>query len=613
MVTKEVPSFYQEQSHPSEYPRILIFPSRERFTNVWGANFEDQYFNVVFLPRNSLPVLADNDKRQYIFLQRSPWINERTWTRFNTGLNSRTLLMTSTTEEVDLRKLWYSLVYIEASPASLVNAARFLDPKNHSLRELYNSFSQPIKPAVYDEFIDLILAGKFINSKGSLKKVPDFEGEMLMLATLVGDRKSAEELARRKYILQNRDQATHPSVQFDQNAQASTGLGIKNLVAVHSTNYLPYVDNSGVYIRSSFDGSNEVDPRLSIHFALNHHVVSHKMGNWDENPYVLIAPLQDLIDLNGPPTSLRPEDTYFTTSPGMPLKIPLSSKLLIPREFRNYAIPLDSHRYGQKNFSKEELDLISTNWPNLFWDSKRLRDAQYHREVWWKGYTFPGRWSSLEGLVRARLIGARQENRERYFYESSPRLLYRAGINLAKTAIGEMKRIVGPKGDALDKFIDTLLPAYPSPDEMGAYSAIRKDLEDLLGPINKTIVVERAVTDLGYKLVHIDPYYLENEDYNIEEAEIPPFVSEVLELAERAGISSVRHPKTVEGDQDQLLHTIKKAASGIYEHMTYCERKKMLVDCQKWVREAFLDINQQYRRMIYLTGTYHIGDFTTLL
>lgn len=92
---------------------------------------------------------------------------------------------------------------------------------------------------------------------------------------------------------------------------------------VHATRFKPIENKDGAYdVRTTGDATGFEYVRNTIHVSLNHKVVSHMGGKWDQAPYVLISPMRLMVDVNGPPVSDQEWDTWWIRNPGETLKFP---------------------------------------------------------------------------------------------------------------------------------------------------------------------------------------------------------------------------------------------------------------------------------------------------
>lgn len=605
-------------------------------TNTFQISFDDRDTLVVFYPPNTFPNLLEADVKEpiYMFGRKAPLIPDQGWDNFVKkikNLKPPVTLIQETSAHSHIHFGGRLTAAVEAHPISLLNAATALDPGNYSLAHLHRAFTQPIKGPIYGEFIDLILAGKFIDSRNQMKTVPDFEGEALMLCVLLGDRKSAEELIKRRQAILAIDEVNLHEKATDLSATTESGLAMKDLLAVHATEHLPIVDESGnLYIRSIFDGSNESGSRLTIHFALNHFVGSHKNGDWHYRPFVVLAPLTDLIELNGLPSSLRPEDTYFCVSPGEGLKLPESTVLVLPEENYN-SLQRQSMRakvlgYRMSNFTKSDIEAISSEWGQVFWTEYDTRDRPFdvgEPSFLDTEYEHPARFKLLDEFIEANLqIGL--GNFGMHYY--SPGIDPRKDLWMwfTRGARGNLENIFHHHDD-LEKLMRSKSKDFSFERKWVlpyVLSILGKAVDVELGSINKKMIVQNTIESLGFSVNNIEPHYLGYEDWR--EDLFPDRVKEVLALAAGVGIPSKRHGYTTEKlVEDQIdpgsfgsglrnnlyLKYTPSEDKDYHYHPSQEDLKARVLKEQQELRESFWVCNPQLRRVTYLMGGYQIADF----
>ena len=171
------------------------------------------------------------------------------------------------------------------------------------------------------DLIDKLIAANCITDDQNLweDSLSGADAEALVILSLLGDNEANEYLdskleEMRKLDMQRESQdKTENEFPVDINKQA----------CVHATRFRPVVNSDGSHeVKTLSDATNFEFLRNTIHVSLNHKVVSHMMGKWDQAPYVLISPMKKMVDINGPPISDQEWDTWWTRNPGETLKFP---------------------------------------------------------------------------------------------------------------------------------------------------------------------------------------------------------------------------------------------------------------------------------------------------
>ena len=136
-------------------------------------------------------------------------------------------------------------------------------------------------------------------------------------------------------------------------------INIDKICLVHATRFYPKKNKKGGYtIETTAHATDYIQPRATVHFTCNHIVESHLYGNWDDAPYVVIAPLSDIIALNGKPRRFSAVDTFFLPDPDEGMQMPNSTMIVAPSDKmpadKLYILASNNHAYYRtKNFSEE--------------------------------------------------------------------------------------------------------------------------------------------------------------------------------------------------------------------------------------------------------------------
>jgi len=219
--------------------------------------------------------------------------------------------------------------FVESNPQNLIDLAVYLGVEDEELRTIRAQMAQRTPGPEANTFMDKVIAAKIIDEKGEFKSHRTDDGEALVILALQGNRAAQELLDKKVSVLQQKDALRAEHIvdearqmgKIGQQATTAKALPLHELVAVHATGFRPAHNDENIQIQSTFDGTDWSDPRNTVHFALNHQVASHMYGSWDQQPYVVVSPLEDVIEQNKKPDVLNTVDTFFEMSPGTPLNL----------------------------------------------------------------------------------------------------------------------------------------------------------------------------------------------------------------------------------------------------------------------------------------------------
>ncbi len=133
----------------------------------------------------------------------------------------------------------------------------------------------------------------------------------------------------------------------------------ENWVFVHATNYEPKNNEKGeMYIPPTAMVTDL--PRASVHGKLNAVVGANSAGSWDKAPFVVLAPFNDVVRLNGNPQEVSVDDTYFIPDPDTGLVLPKNAYLIKPDPNADKLINFGEGviTYKTDNYTNEEIGKI---------------------------------------------------------------------------------------------------------------------------------------------------------------------------------------------------------------------------------------------------------------
>ena len=132
-----------------------------------------------------------------------------------------------------------------------------------------------------------------------------------------------------------------------------------NWVFVHATNYEPKNNEKGeMYIPPTAMVTDL--PRASVHGKLNAVVGANSAGSWDKAPFVVLAPFNDVVRLNGNPQEVSVDDTYFIPDPDTGLVLPKNAYLIKPDPNADKLINFGEGviTYKTDNYTDKEIEEI---------------------------------------------------------------------------------------------------------------------------------------------------------------------------------------------------------------------------------------------------------------
>ncbi|MBO5833435.1 MAG: hypothetical protein J6R22_00550 [Alphaproteobacteria bacterium] len=142
---------------------------------------------------------------------------------------------------------------------------------------------------------------------------------------------------------------------------------LQTICLVHATSFYPQKNSDGRYvIETTAHATNYLLPRPTVHFTCNHIVESHTEGNWAHSPYIILAPLCDVIKENGNPEVFGAVDTFFLPDQDKGLLLPDSVMIVEPSDRlpadKLHIITKNNHVYYRNcDFTDEHKRKLGTN------------------------------------------------------------------------------------------------------------------------------------------------------------------------------------------------------------------------------------------------------------
>lgn len=503
-------------------------------------------------------------------------------------------------DRLDRKKVLESgqaIIFIENTPKNMLDAAFVLGLEGKNWREARKAASQGKYTPDAVELIDNLIAATAVDDKGELQRRKNQEGEALVLSSLLGDQSASAEIAKKKQVMEQRDQKTQKELadwckaRYEALAKEGIKPANEHIEATHVTRRKPVVTPEGVLIDSTYDVTRGKVFRNTIHFTLSG-PVSNELGGggWGAMDYIVEGDLKAIRDRNGNPRMMSQIDTYFTTSPGEPLVIPNAHVTMpgrlpdgVVRETRgNVTI------YKKSELSIKDIDaFISEYGPKSKMDYEIMRiDRQ------------------LEGLLRVPLWGKisaesdKTEDPDKFRREKYP--AFEEFYDSLKP--NEFLGSLGTKG--IVRTVENILEKYP-----GEFSQEEKD--KLCKSINNWLT-EKIRNGSFYE-------HTGSAEYSERQKEI-----QMLAVSWEAGGSQSRraHFEDSEGlgtehqayrvfiaveDQKKLNEKWRKEGIDILppaqletESISLYDRKEIMEAVRK--RRGFLSEDPKTRRMHYLAG-----------
>lgn len=270
-----------------------------------------------------------------------------------------------------------TLFLVENTPVHILDLAFYLGLEGKGWQEVRQEAAlERIYTPEAIGLIDDMIAGGVVGENGELGQRRNQKGEALAVLALLGDKEAREILDEKRSVLEDLDkERLRRQQEFSQKklkvlSEERVSMPKGDVWVTHVTAYRPQATEKGILIKSSFDGTDGVMTRGTVHFTLGGEITSaYGGGGWEDMPYVVTGSLSKMRDANGNPLMVNPVDTYFLVNPGQPLLVP-EGHLTMPgwlpsgtiREVRdNITI------YKNKGFTAEDIDrLFSDYYDNKF-------------------------------------------------------------------------------------------------------------------------------------------------------------------------------------------------------------------------------------------------------
>ena len=134
---------------------------------------------------------------------------------------------------------------------------------------------------------------------------------------------------------------------------------MNNWLCVHVTRYMPQQNSSGkLAIQTTAMATDYELPRATVHMTINQVVHAHGAGSWNDVPFVVLAPYNDIVKENGNPAEVACEDTFFIPDTDTGLVLPDSTCIVKPDNSTLFSIGDKVATYKTDNFTEQEIETI---------------------------------------------------------------------------------------------------------------------------------------------------------------------------------------------------------------------------------------------------------------
>ncbi len=205
------------------------------------------------------------------------------------------------------------------------------DPRyKNDLVQLHQKLvSGDIDEKILNYFDAIYIAGAVDTESGEFGGPPSPDGPIMVALALAGDQQAVDALNAKRKIVEQSDQLHLQHKLPGENLSPSELeiLADAHFVAVHTTPVRPEVimpdGTRGIRATGDYDkGKPTQFPRTTVHWSLNHAVQSHMGGDFRGRATTIVAPLEQIVGVNGAPAALKGVDTYFSLNPGQELLVP---------------------------------------------------------------------------------------------------------------------------------------------------------------------------------------------------------------------------------------------------------------------------------------------------
>lgn len=389
-----------------------------------------------------------------------------------------------------------------------------LKPEDGEITSLLNEVKKGKYSGKSLDIVDKLMACNFIEEDNEkwLELPSSSDAETVAILSLLGDRDADVFIEKQLQKMANLDKKR--KIQEKENVKDEAWLmskyqleniaDVDKKVCVHATDYKPVFSKSGYEVKTLGDATDFKFLRNTVHVSLDHKVVSHTAGNWQERKYVIISPFKDMISINGKPIVTVEHDTYWGRNPGESLKFP-NGILVEKGDTKNgelFMVNEPGHYiFKEKKFSTGNVLSIFEN------NFLPITDIQYSIVNSFSGEAIEGRWDEKHFFLQLSnkflkdgLKPVENKNDAEFCILSSFDIADKLREFLL---MGDKKTLVKNKIQFLLKELKTQETYKGEPNNLNKElellaNVITKNIEKVLSSKASEIAVNKAIENMGY-------------------------------------------------------------------------------------------------------------------
>lgn len=255
---------------------------------------------------------------------------------------------------------------VDRSLKGILQLAQRINPTDATIGDMLTEINGGVYSSRALLLLDAIAATTCMDEAGNMGKIDPYGDAMIILA-LSGDTAAQAQISNRVAKLHEIDSVTaseetakiidHNTKWPQKDGEQENILSLAQLSMAHTSKFPPLRDESGqIIIKTRFDAQGF--SRASLHFTVNHLVKAHLYGSWDESPFVVVAPLKEMLEQNGKPRALGGIDSWWLRNPGQPVECP--GAIVVAPNTREGSPLLESSgdeiRYKTKDYSEQDIE-----------------------------------------------------------------------------------------------------------------------------------------------------------------------------------------------------------------------------------------------------------------